>query len=98
MTDVDFDWTHLSETQEPLDPPVGTDDVDDVMLTSAGPHLSARNRDADVMLTSASHVDQPQRDTCQPRINSAFFIFKNGINLRKFITNSYDLSKIRNQD
>ena len=88
----------MSVTQEPLDPPVGTDDVDDVMLTSAGPHLSAQNRDADVMLTSASHVDQPQRDTCQPRINSAFFIFRNGINLRKFITNSYDLGKIRNQN
>ena len=84
-------------TQEPLDPPVGTDDVDDVMLTSAGPHLSARNRDDDVMLTSC-HVDQSQRDTCQPRINSAFFIFKNGFNLWKFITNSYDLRKIRNQD
>ena len=42
----------MSVTQEPLDPPVGTDDVDDVMLTSAGPHLSAQNRDDDVMLTS----------------------------------------------
>ena len=49
LTDVDFDWTHLSETQEPLDPPVGTDDVADIMLTSAGPHLSARIRDDDVM-------------------------------------------------
>ena len=86
----------MSVTQEPLDPPVGTDDVDDVMLTSAGPHLSARNRDVDVMLTSACHVDQSQRDTCQPRINSAFSIFKNGLNLRKFITNSYDLRKIQN--
>ena len=47
LTDVDFDWTHLSVTQEPLDPPVGTDDVDDIMLTSAGPHLSARNQDND---------------------------------------------------
>ena len=74
------------------------DNVDDVMLTSAGPHLSARNRDADVMLMSASHVDQPQHDTCQPRINSAFFIFRNGFNIRKFITNSYDLRKIQNQD
>ena len=43
----------MSVTQEPLDPPVGTDDVDDVMLTSAGPHVLAQNRDADVMLTSA---------------------------------------------
>ena len=56
----------MSVTQEPLDPPVGTDDVDDVMLTSAGPHLSAQNRDDDVMLTSARHVDQSQYDTCQP--------------------------------
>ena len=79
-------------------PPVGVDDVDDVMLTSARPHLSARNHDADIMLTSASHVDQPQRDTCQPRINSAFFIFRNGINLRKFITNSYELRKMQDQD
>ena len=79
-------------------PPVGVDDVDDVMMTLAGPHLSARNRDADVMLTSASHVDQPHDDTCRPRINSAFFIFRNGFNLQKFITNSYDLGKIRNQD
>ena len=46
------------------------------------------------MLTSACHVDQSQRDTCQPRINSAFFIFRNGFNLQKFITNSYDLRKI----
>ena len=68
------------------------------MLTTARPHLSAQNHDADVTPTSASHVDQPQRDTCQPRINSAFFIFRNGINLRKFITNSYDLGKIRNQN
>ena len=94
LTDVDFDWTHMSVIREPLDPPVRTDDVADVMLTSAGPHLSARNRDADIMLTSASHVDQPQHDTCQPRINSAFFIFRNGFNLWKFITNSYDLRKI----
>ena len=62
-------------TQEPLGPPVGTDDVDDVMLTSAGPHLSARNRDGDVMLTTSNHVDQPQRDMCQTRINLAFFPF-----------------------
>ena len=93
---IDFDRTHMTVTQEPPVPPVGTDDVDDIMLTSAGPHLSARNRDADVMLMSASHVDQPQRVTCQPRINLAFFIFRNGINLWKFITNSYDLGKIRN--
>ena len=50
LTDVDFDRTHMSVTQEPLDPRVGTDDVDDVMLTSAGPHLSARNRDDDVSM------------------------------------------------
>ena len=66
---------HVSDT-ESLDPPVGIDDVADVMLTSAGPHLSARNRDADVMLMLASYVDQPQRDTCQPRINSAFSHFQ----------------------
>ena len=70
----------MSVTQEPLVPPVGMDDVDDVMLTSAGPHLSARNRDDDVMLTSACHVDQSQRETCQPRINFAFSIFRNDIN------------------
>ena len=68
----------MSVTQELLDPPVGTDDVDDVMLTSAGPHLSAQNRDDDVMC----HVDQSQRDTCQPRINSAFSIFRNDLNFR----------------
>ena len=49
---VDFDRAHLSVTQWFLAPPVGVDDVDDLMLTSAGPHLSARNRDANVMLTS----------------------------------------------
>ena len=69
----------MSVTQEPLDPPVGTDDVADVMLTSARPHLSAQNRDDDVMLTSACHVDQSQGDTCQPRINSAFSIFRNDL-------------------
>ena len=58
LTDVDFDRTHMLVAQEPLDPPDGTDDVDDIMLTSAGPHLSAQNRDDDVMLTSAYHVDQ----------------------------------------
>ena len=42
----------MSVTQEPLGPPVENDDVDDVMLTSAGPHLSARSRDDDVMLMS----------------------------------------------
>ena len=52
LTDVDFDRTHMSVTQESLDPRVGTDDVADVMLTSAGPHLSARNRDDDIMLMS----------------------------------------------
>ena len=88
----------MSVTQEPLDPPVRTDDVADVMLTSAGPHLSARNRDDDVMLTSSCHVDQSQSDTCQPRINSAFFIFREDLNLQKFIINSYDLSRIRDQD
>ena len=51
LTDVDFDQTHMSVTQESLGPPVRTDDVADVMLTSAGPHLSARNRENDVMLT-----------------------------------------------
>ena len=55
---IDFDRTHMTVTQEPMVPPVGTDDVDDVMLTSTGPHLLAQNRDADVMLTSACHVDQ----------------------------------------
>ena len=94
LTDVDFDWTHMLVTQEPLDPPVRTDDVADIMLTSAGPHLSARNRDADVMLMSACHVGQSQRDTCHPRINSAFSIFRNELNLG----NSYDLRKIQNQD
>ena len=64
----------MSVTQEPLDPPIGTDDVDDVMLTLARPHLSVRNRDADVMPTSACHVDQSQRDTCQPKINSVPFL------------------------
>ena len=62
MTDVDFDWTHMSVPLEPLDPPVRTDDVADVMLTSAGPHLSAWNRDADIMLMSAAqapHVSDP---------------------------------------
>ena len=34
LTDVDLDWIHMSVTQEPLYPPVGTDDVDDVMLTT----------------------------------------------------------------
>ena len=34
---IDFDRTHMTVTQEPPVPPVGTDDVDDVMLTSAGP-------------------------------------------------------------
>jgi hypothetical protein len=43
LTNVDFDWTHMSVTQESLDPLVRTDDVDDVMLTSAGTHLLARN-------------------------------------------------------
>ena len=66
----------MSVTQEPLDPPIGTDDVDDVMLTSAEPHLSARNRDDDVMLMSACHVDQQERDTCQHDINSAFSYFQ----------------------
>ena len=41
----------MSVTQESLGPLVRTDDVAHVMLTSAGPHLSARNRDDDVMLT-----------------------------------------------
>ena len=73
----------MSVTQEPLDPPVGTDDVADVMLTSVGPHLLAQNRDDDVMLTtSACHMDQSQRDACQPRINSVFFIFRNDLNFR----------------
>jgi hypothetical protein len=76
LTNVDFDWTHMLVTQESLDPLVGTNDVDDVMLTTAGTHLSARNLYDSVMLTSASHVDQPQHDTCQPRINSAFFHFQ----------------------
>ena len=67
-------------TQEPLDPPVGIDDVDDIMLTSAGPRQSAQNRDDDVMLTSACHVDQSQRDTSQPRNNLAFSIFRNELN------------------
>ena len=70
----------MSVTQEPLAPPVGMDDIDDVMLTSAGPHLLARNRDADVMLASACHVDQSQCDTCQPRINLAFSIFRDELN------------------
>ena len=82
LTDVDFDRTHMSVTPEPLDPPVRTDDVADVILTSAGPHLSARNQDADVMLTSACHVDQSQRDMCQPRIKSAFSIFRDDVNFR----------------
>ena len=64
LTGVDFDRTHMSVTQEFLDPPVRTDDVADIMLTSAGPHLSAQNQDADVMLTPSYHVDQSHRDTC----------------------------------
>ena len=40
----------MSVTRESLDPPVGIDDVADVMLMSAGPHLSARNRDDDVSM------------------------------------------------
>jgi hypothetical protein len=65
LTNIDFDWIYMPVTQESLDPLVGADDVDDVMLMSAGTHLSARNRYDNVMLTSASHVDQPQHDTCQ---------------------------------
>ena len=68
------------------------------LMTSVGPHLSARNRDDDAMLMLACHVDQSQCDTCQPRINSALFHFQWWFKLQKFITNSYDLRKIRNQD
>ena len=35
---IDFDRTHMTVTQEPPVPPVGTDDVDDV----SGTHLSAK--------------------------------------------------------
>jgi hypothetical protein len=80
LTNVDFDWTHMSVTQESLDPLVRTDDVDDVMLTSVGTHLSARNHYDNVMLTSASHVDQPQHDMCQPRIIQPLSNFRNDLN------------------
>ena len=46
----------MSVTQEPLAPPVGNDDVDDVKMTSAGPHLSARSRDDDVTSHSVTRV------------------------------------------
>ena len=62
----------MSVTQEPLDPPIETDDVDDVMLMSAGPRLSARNRDDDVMLTSAAlapHVSDPDSLTVDSPID-----------------------------
>jgi hypothetical protein len=80
---------HVSDPRT-LAPAVSSKGDDDVMLMSAGPtcqthslvltsagtHMSEANHEGDVMLTSASHVDQPQRDTCQPRNNSAFFIFQ----------------------
>jgi hypothetical protein len=52
LTNVDFDWTHMLVTQESLDQLVRTDDVDDVMLTSARTHLSARNLYDSVMMMS----------------------------------------------
>ena len=50
------------------------------------------------MLASACHVDQSQCDTCQHVINSAFSHFQKWLKPRKFLTNSYELRKVQDQD
>ena len=62
------------------------------------PTCQYQNRDDDVMLTSACHMDQQEHDMCQHNINSAFSHFQKCLKLRKFITNSYELRKIQDQD
>ena len=95
---IEFNQTHMTVTQEPPVPPIGTDDVDDVKLTSVGPHLSALNRDDDAMLMSCwrQHATWTSHSVTRvsPGLIQPYPIFRNGFNLQKFITNSYDLRKI----
>ena len=71
----------MSVTLEPLDPPVETDDIDDVMLTSAGPHLSDRNRDDDVMRQHATWASHSVTHV-SPGLIQPFSNFKNDLNFR----------------
>jgi hypothetical protein len=71
----------------------------DPLTVDRGTHMSVMEfRHGDIMLTSACRMEQPRYATCQPRINQPFIFFRNTINLWKFITNSYDLRKMRDQD
>ena len=61
-----IDRTHMTVTQEPRFHLLVVDDVDDVIMTSAGPTCQPRFSYDDAMLTSACHVNRSQCSTCQP--------------------------------